>query len=176
MTLTASFGWQDGTEPVMPPQSPDDHAEPVASASADVDQLPPTQYLIMETLAGRWRTGEHMWTFPNRPAITRALKVLETLGLIGVRSGPVADATQAWLTDVGRDQVVRPEYTSPLDGAAHSVWLHGKWRWLTGQMTTNEREAFFEAAKRHSLHMDIGDPIGPLGDDQAWWRDGEERR
>lgn len=56
-----------------------------------------------------------------------------------------------------------------LDGAMHSVWLHGRWRWLTSNMTTDEREAAWEAVKRFNLALDPYDE--PLSDDLgAWWR------
>jgi hypothetical protein len=41
-----------------------------------------------------------------------------------------------------------------MDGACHSVWLHGKWRWLTRKMTTAEKEAFADAVERFSASLD----------------------
>lgn len=62
------------------------------------------------------------------------------------------------------------EPASPLDGAMHSVWLHGKWRWLTRNMTTEQREAAWDAVKRYSA--ELGDPDDePLSEGWAWWRD-----
>lgn len=58
---------------------------------------------------------------------------------------------------------------SPLDGAVHSVWLHGDWCWLTQKMTTDQREAAWEAVKRHSAVLNDGDPA-PLSEGWAWWR------
>jgi hypothetical protein len=62
------------------------------------------------------------------------------------------------------------EPTADLDGAMHSVWLHGQWRWLTRNMTTDQREAAWASVKRHSAA--INDPhTEPLSDDTgAWWR------
>jgi hypothetical protein len=54
-----------------------------------------------------------------------------------------------------------------LDGACHSVWLHGKWRWLTRKMTTAEKEAFADAVERFSASLD---DEGPATVDR-WWRD-----
>ena len=34
--------------------------------AADIDGLPPTQYLVMGVLAARARLGEPYWTFPSR--------------------------------------------------------------------------------------------------------------
>jgi hypothetical protein len=54
----------------------------------------------------------------------------------------------------------------------HTVWLHSKWRWLTQQMTTEEREAAWAAVKRYNAAMD---PDEPLTDDPwVWWRDTAE--
>lgn len=55
-----------------------------------------------------------------------------------------------------------------LDGACHSVWLHGDWRWLTRQMTTEEKEAFADAVERFSAALEPGEP-GAVMD--RWWRD-----
>lgn len=60
-----------------------------------------------------------------------------------------------------------------LDGAMHSVWLHGKWRWLTRNMTTEEREAAADAVTRYSTKLDESEN-DPLPTDQhalRWWRD-----
>lgn len=56
-----------------------------------------------------------------------------------------------------------------LDGAMHSVWLHGNWRFLTMKMTTQEREAAWTAVKRYSAHLDP--TAEPLDDTWAWWRE-----
>ncbi|MEU3455649.1 hypothetical protein ABZ671_18910 [Micromonospora sp. NPDC006766] len=54
-----------------------------------------------------------------------------------------------------------------LDGAAHSVYLHGEWRWLSSKMTTEEREAFAGAVERYSAGLD---PDGPPISVDCWWR------
>jgi hypothetical protein len=55
-----------------------------------------------------------------------------------------------------------------LDGAVHSVWLHGKWRWLTSNMTTEQREAAADAVQRHSVVIDPDEPL--TDEDLRWWR------
>jgi hypothetical protein len=67
--------------------------------------------------------------------------------------------------------VVQPAIAA-LDGALHSVWLHGDWRWLTSRMTTEQREAAAEAVERHSaaLNADAVDEFVLDGDDLRWWR------
>lgn len=56
-----------------------------------------------------------------------------------------------------------------LDSAMHSVWLHGKWRWLTQNMTTEEREAAVSAIERHWAATDLatGDPVPHSN--LRWW-------
>jgi hypothetical protein len=55
-----------------------------------------------------------------------------------------------------------------LDGAMHSVWLHGNWRWLTQNMTTPEKEAAWAAVQRYSAALAPDEE--PLSDEWAWWR------
>lgn len=57
---------------------------------------------------------------------------------------------------------------SDLDGAAHSVWLHGRWRWLTAKMSTEQREAWADAVERYSVFLHPED--GPVTVDR-WWRE-----
>ncbi len=54
-----------------------------------------------------------------------------------------------------------------IDGACHSVYLHGKWKWLTQQMTTPEKEAFADACDRGLADIENDKPhLVP-----RWWRD-----
>lgn len=45
----------------------------------------------------------------------------------------------------------------PGDGAWGSVWLHGKWKWLTKNMTTPERELAADAVARWSAALHAED-------------------
>lgn len=72
----------------------------------DVDSLPPTQYLILDVLAARYRTGETLWTFPARSGIVAAAHRLAQLGLVGVKSGTRPKKTAAWFGGAGRDVLV----------------------------------------------------------------------
>ena len=67
----------------------------------------------------------------------------------------------------------RADAPTPLDGAMHSIWLHGNWGWLTGNMTTEQREAAADAVQRYSDHLGASDeePREPITD-LRWWRDG----
>jgi hypothetical protein len=88
-----------------------DSAPPTA-ASADVDTLPPTQYLILETLAARLRLGETRWPFPRR--LLPALNVLENLGLLWFESDVAPGVYRAALTAAGRGAILRATYKPPI--------------------------------------------------------------
>lgn len=77
------------------------------------DDLPPTQYLVMEVLAARARTGEALWNFPSNLAVP--LRALEDLGLVSVMHGVAPASLRARLTDAGRKHVLKPDYVTPLD-------------------------------------------------------------
>jgi hypothetical protein len=77
----------------------------------DTDDLPPTQYLICEVLAARWRTGEATWTFPSR--LRWALLALAEAGLIGVKSGVGPRTFIAWFTEAGRKVAMSETYEPP---------------------------------------------------------------
>lgn len=82
----------------------------------------------------------------------------------GARARPVLDAIAA--TAGGA-----PAGTTDLDGAMHSVYLHGKWRWLTQNMTTEEREAAADAVQRYSRVLNAIDDEEPISDEHLrWWR------
>jgi hypothetical protein len=82
-------------------------AEPI-----DTDTLPPTQYLILEVLAARWRLGHQAWTFPAR--VNRYLDALAGLGLVGWKHGIVERSALAWLTEAGRAVALSDRYEPPV--------------------------------------------------------------
>lgn len=88
-------------------------AEALEAALVDTDNLPPTQYLVLEVLAGRHRLGEQLWTFLSRPAIRAAADQLASLGLIGWKGGVESKTIRAWLTDAGRAAALMEGYESP---------------------------------------------------------------
>ena len=75
------------------------------------ESLPPTEYLIMETLAARFRLGEHGWTFPSN--VKARLGSLERRGLVGFKAAPVYGYQLAWLTDAGRACCLSGTYKAP---------------------------------------------------------------
>lgn len=76
----------------------------------DVDRLPPTQLLILDVLAARERLGESCWTFPDQPAIVRAIRALAAVGLVGEMNGITDRSVRAYLTDAGMAAVLLPGY------------------------------------------------------------------
>lgn len=65
-----------------------------------------------------------------------------------------------------------PDMTLPGDGAWHSVWLHGNWRYLTQQMETPEREHAADAVARYRTVLSAdGEDRFEEPQDLRWWRD-----
>lgn len=77
-----------------------------------VDDLRPTQYLIMEVLAARARTGEQLWTFPSN--LAAPLRSLEARGLVSVMHGIAPGSLRARLTEAGRNETLKGDYVTPL--------------------------------------------------------------
>ncbi|MFI7073469.1 hypothetical protein [Micromonospora sediminicola] len=81
----------------------------------DTEDLPPTQYLILEVLAARYRLGEVLWTFPAR--LRPNMDQLADRGLIGWKSGVEYGTVRAWLTDAGKAASLSPTYVPPNEQA-----------------------------------------------------------
>jgi hypothetical protein len=73
--------------------------------------LTPTQDLVMEVLAARWREGWSVWTFDARHR--RTLEQLAARGLVHEKSGVIEKTWLGWLTDQGKAAVFSPTYTGP---------------------------------------------------------------
>lgn len=80
----------------------------------DTYDLPPTQALVLEVLAARYRLGETYWSFSvrHRPTLER----LERRGLVSWKPSPAPGACMAWLTDAGRVAVLSGTYQPPALG------------------------------------------------------------
>lgn len=76
-----------------------------------VDNLPPTQYLILDVLAARHRAGEPYWSFPTM--LRPALSALVNAGLVDVISSPAPSTLRARLTPNGEDAVLSLTYQLP---------------------------------------------------------------
>ena len=62
---------------------------------------------------------------------------------------------------------------TPENGAWHTVWLEGKWRWVTSRMTTPQREYAADrvaAYDRYLAHCDSDLGRGEL-EGLRWWRE-----
>jgi hypothetical protein len=137
------------------------------------DDLPPTQYLILEVLAARVRLGEHMWTFPDR--LRPALNALQERGLIWWRSAPTPNDVQAYLTDAGKREALSDTYAVPADlryqDLLGSIWLYIPWQFVTKQLTTPQKELFADAVDAHSRRLNADEPEINLHPAERWWRD-----
>ncbi|MEU1908453.1 hypothetical protein [Streptomyces hygroscopicus] len=71
------------------------------------------------------------------------------------------------------DAALAGDKPSPGDGAWHTVWLEGKWRWITSRMTTPEREHAADAVARHNAVLAAADNDLEREEpgDLRWWRD-----
>jgi hypothetical protein len=75
--------------------------------------LTPTQDMIMEVLAARYRLGEVLWPFPNN--VKRQAKQLEELGLVGLHSGQTDGHFRLGLTGAGmKERGLDKPYDPPL--------------------------------------------------------------
>jgi len=72
----------------------------------------PTQDLILEVLAARYRLGEDLWTFDSRHKT--ALRQLEEAGLVTLIHGTVYRTVRASLTERGVAESLTNVYTAPL--------------------------------------------------------------
>ena len=110
--------------------------------SNDVAMLTPTQDLVMEVLAARYRLGEECWTFPanRRPAV----QYLAEKGLVTWKEGIVERTVLVWLTEAGRARYVTEGYTPPI---------------FARLVTTLPDDALLaELVKRGRLKVTISDP------------------
>ena len=80
--------------------------------------LTPTQDLVLEVLAARWREGWAVWTFDVRHR--RTLEQLAVLGLVWEKSDLVEKTWLGWLTDEGKAAVFSSTYKGPHRGGAFS--------------------------------------------------------
>lgn len=74
-------------------------------------KVTPTQNLLLEVLAARYRLGENLWTFESRHA--HQLEKLADLELVDVLSGVTEGTIRAMLTEKGREEVLSDNYTPP---------------------------------------------------------------
>ena len=73
-----------------------------------IDAMPVTQYLIMDTLAARWRLGEEFWTFPRK--VMPMLRKLSDEGWVHWQGGVNQGTVVASLTHRGMKATLTPSY------------------------------------------------------------------
>lgn len=100
--------------------------------------MTPTEELILEVLAARYRTGESLWTFDTRHR--SALKRLEERGLVTVRAGPTPHL-QVRLTEAGRQECLmegwRPPHERIVEGIAEDLTDAAGLAWWAQQARTH---------------------------------------
>lgn len=120
------------------------------------DELPPTQYLIMEVLAARWRTGEPFWTFPS--TLRHTLDALVRADLIDVLNSPAPGSLRARLTETGRKHSLKRDYVTPV-GEIYDVMLDQIDRHLDEYRGAKAlREGIQAAVDAARTRLSAGDP------------------
>lgn len=76
------------------------------------DDLTPTEDLLMEVLAARYRLGESMWTFDKRHA--KSLARLADRDLVRTMHGIVEKTVRTSLTQKGIDAYIDERYVPPI--------------------------------------------------------------
>lgn len=84
--------------------------------------LTPTEDLLMDVLAARYRLGENLWTFDSRTR--KAAESLEAKGLVNTMHGIVEKTYRASLTEAGKELFLSATYSAP---AMSSVVKKGHW-------------------------------------------------
>jgi hypothetical protein len=77
------------------------------------DNLTPTEELMGDVLAARFRLGENLWTFNNR--LLKTAMSMEDRGLITVMHGIVEKTFRASLTVKGKSVFLFDDYVTPVD-------------------------------------------------------------
>ena len=83
------------------------------------DELPPTQYLVLEVLAARYRLGEKTWSFPT--SLERALMALQSAGLVDTFGSTRPKTLRARLTDKGIAASMDMTYSTPVPTLAQAI-------------------------------------------------------
>lgn len=108
-----------------------------------VTDLPPTQYLILEVLAARYRTGEPFWTFPT--SLRPALAALVDSDLVDVISSPKPGALRVRLTEHGLGAALSLNYQLPTPTLAAAI-----------DTLPTEDEQYWAWMRRHGLGHGAG--------------------
>lgn len=99
--------------------------------------MTPTQELLMEVLAARYRCGETLWTFDARHR--KQLEKLESIGMVSVMDGMVENTCRASLTEKGKAEWISDRYVSPFQKQINDA---------------EERAKFWESEYRRATEVD----------------------
>lgn len=135
---------------------------------------------VEATTPGPWEAADEIdGVYAGHPTVVRApngpewAKRIVTVGQTRRHDQQRAEANVAFIAAAREDIPALLSLVDVLDAAMHSVWLHGQWRWLTSNMTTEEREAAWAAVQRYGARLHPGEP--PMPDKfGAWWREGAD--
>lgn len=103
---------------------------------------------------------------PNWPCAKPILDMIPADALMRCRAVQLYLDQTPKPTDAEPDEAPVPSPdTTVADGAWHTVWLEGKWQWITKKMTTEQREVAAAAVERYSAAQEPdADPINV-----RWW-------
>jgi DNA-binding MarR family transcriptional regulator len=85
---------------------------------ADPGHLTPTEELVLDVLAARYRTGAHLWTLDSR--VAPAVRRLEAAGLVTSIHGITDNTIRASLTAAGRAAWLSATWVLALDTSERS--------------------------------------------------------
>ena len=104
----------------------------------------PTQDLILEVLAARYRLGESLWTFDSRHKT--ALRQLEEARLVNVIHGTVLQTVRASLTEQGIAESLTNAYTAPLFSAQWTNKRKNDWPKVVRKAIKKAQKKFKETS------------------------------
>lgn len=81
------------------------------SSGIDPKSFTPTQDLILNVLAARYRLGENLWTFDSN--LRKQAKQLAARGLVFTTNGITERTIRVGLTEAGKAATLSPDYSPP---------------------------------------------------------------
>lgn len=117
----------------------------------DVDKLPPTQQLVLDVLAARYRLGEPFWPVTNWAA--PAVAALKRVGLVENMGSAGHGGTRVQLTAAGRERLLHADYRSPVEIARTRAIYAEKRR---GELNLAVTQAWAELVRREREHAGHG--------------------
>ena len=69
------------------------------------------------------------------------------------------------------DMRIGEALAEPYEDLLSSLWLYVQWRWITKQLTTEQKDLFADAIDAHHVRMNADDPHWEMPPVERWWRD-----